>query len=67
MIKVVFTILSLFLTFNAFADGAKLSELQKEAKADNDGKLYLKGFHHLNAPHAINSVSLSDKSIVGDK
>ena len=32
MIKVVFTILSLFLTFNAFADGAKLSELQKEAK-----------------------------------
>ena len=67
MIKVVFTILSLFLTFNAFADGAKLSELQKEAKADNDGKLYLEEFHNLIAPHAINPVSLSDKSIVGDK
>ena len=67
MIKVIFIILSLFLTFNAFADGAKISELQKESKADNDGKLYLRGFHHLNAPHAINSVSLSDKSIVGDK
>jgi len=65
--KCFFIILSLFLTFNAFADGAKLSELQKEAKADNDGKLYLEEFHKLNAPHAINSVSLSDKSIVGDK
>lgn len=67
MTKCFFIILSLFLTFNAFADGAKLSELQKEAKADNDGKLYLEEFHKLNAPHAINSVSLSDKSIVGDK
>ena len=67
MTKLFFIILSLFLTFNAFAGGAKLSELQKEARADNDGKLYLEAFHHLNAPHAINSVSLSDKSIVGDK
>jgi hypothetical protein len=65
--KCFFIILSLFLTFNAFADGAKLSELQKEAKADNDGKLYLEEFHNLIAPHAINPVSLSDKSIVGDK
>ena len=67
MTKCFFIILSLFLTFNAFADGAKLSELQKEAKADNDGKLYLEEFHNLIAPHAINPVSLSDKSIVGDK
>ena len=67
MTKLFFIILSLFITFNAFAGGAKISELQKEAKADNDGKLYLEAFHHLNAPHAINSVSLSDKSIVGDK
>ena len=67
MTKLFFIILSLFLTFNAFADGAKLSELQKEAKADNDGKLYLEEFHNLIAPHAINPVSLSDKSIVGDK
>ena len=67
MTKCFFIILSLFLTFNAFADGAKLSELQKEAKADNDGKLYLEELSKLIAPHAINPVSLSDKSIVGDK
>ena len=67
MTKLFFIILSLFFTFNAFAGGAKISELQKEAKADNDGKLYLEHISKLNAPHAINSVSLSDKSIVGDK
>ena len=67
MTKLLFTILSLFLTFNAFAGGAKISELQKEAKADNDGKLFLEELHNLNAPNAINPVSLSDKSIVGKK
>ena len=67
MTKLFFTILSLFLTFNAFAGGAKISELQKEAKADNDGKLFLEELHNLNAPNAINPVSLSDKSIVGKK
>ena len=67
MIKSFVIIISLFITSNAFAGGANLSELKKEAKADNDGKLYLEGLHHLNAPHAINSVSLSDKSIFGDK
>ena len=67
MTKLLFTILSLFLTFNAFAGGAKISELQKEAKADNDGKLYLEQTHNLNAPNAINPVSISEKSIVGGK
>ncbi len=67
MIKIFLIILSLLITSNAFAGGAKLSELKEEAKADNDGKLYLYELHKLNAPHAINPVSLSDKSIVGDK
>ena len=67
MTKLFFIILTLFITFNAFAGGAKLSELQKEAKADSDGKLYLEHISKLKAPHAINPISLSDKSIVGDK
>ena len=67
MIKSFLIILSLLITSNAFAGGANLPELKKEAKADNDGKLYLEGLSILNAPHAINSVSLSDKSIFGDK
>ena len=67
MIKLFLISLSLFITSNAIAGGAKLSELKKEAKADNDGKLYLEGLHNLNAPHAMNSVSLSNKSIFGDK
>ena len=67
MTKLFFIILSLFFTFNAFAGGAKLSELQKEAKADNDGKLDLHILSDLIAPHAINPISLSNKSIVGDK
>ena len=32
-----------------------------------DGKLFLEELHNLNAPNAINPVSLSDKSIVGKK
>jgi len=67
MTKLFFIIVSLFLTFNAFAEGVKLSELQKEAKADNNGKLDLYKLSELNAPHAINPISLSNKSIVGDK
>ena len=67
MKNIFFIILSLFITFNVFANSAKISELQKEAKVDNDGKLYLEDFHKLNAPHAINPVSLSDNSIVGNK
>ena len=32
---------------------------------DDDGILQLKEFHVLNAPHAINPVSVSDFSIIG--
>ena len=59
-------ILILF-TSTALAGGAKISELKKEAKSDDDGKFYLRELHKLNAPHGLNSVSLSDKSIVGNK
>lgn len=67
MIKLFLIILSLSSIFNTFAYGAKISELQKEAKADNDGKLYLEQTHNLNAPNAINPVSISEKSIIGGK
>jgi hypothetical protein len=62
--------LIIFFTFLLIFDASAkttLKEIQKEAKNDNDGKLYLEGFHSLIAPHAINPVSLSDKSIIGDK
>ena len=58
MTKLTFIFIYLF-SFNALAAGANLSELQKEAKADNDGKLYLEQTHNLNAPNAINPVSIS--------
>jgi len=53
-------------TFNVLAE-TSLKELKKEAKIDDDGKLNLTEFHHLNSPNAINPVSLSDNSIVGEK
>ena len=65
MTKIIFIFIYLF-SFNVLAAGANLSELQNEANSDNNGKLHLQRFH-LIAPHALNPVSLSDKSIVGDK
>ena len=53
-------------TFNVLAE-TSLKELKKEAKVDDDGKLNLTEFHQLNSPNAINPVSLSDNSIVGEK
>ena len=38
---------------------------KKSIKEDGDGILKLDGFHILNAPHAINPVSVSDFSIIG--
>ena len=43
----------------------KITEVKKSIKEDGDGILKLDGFHALNAPHAINSVSVSDFSIIG--
>lgn len=53
-------------TFNVLAE-TSLKELKKEAKIDDEGKLNLTEFHQLNSPNAINPVSLSDNSIVGEK
>ncbi|MBT4645025.1 MAG: hypothetical protein HOC10_00860, partial [Pelagibacteraceae bacterium] len=43
----------------------KITEVKKSVKEDRDGLLKLKEFHALNAPHAINPVSVSDFSIIG--
>ena len=43
----------------------KITEVKKSIKEDGDGILKLEGFHPLNAPHAINPVSVSDFSIIG--
>ena len=43
----------------------KISEIKKSIKEDNDGILKLKKFHHLNAPHAKNPISISKFSKIG--
>jgi hypothetical protein len=43
----------------------EISDIKKSIKEDQDGLLKLEGFHPLNAPHAINPVSVSDFSIIG--
>ena len=43
----------------------KITEVKKSVKEDGDGLLKLRQFHVLNAPHAINPVSVSDFSIIG--
>lgn len=68
MTKVYFkTIFLLLLSTIVFANGAKISELKKEAKNDGDGKLFLSEFNKLNAPNGLNPVSLSNLSIIGEK
>ena len=70
MIRVVmkkFLSLILFAFFLCTSGYAKteISEIKKSIKEDRDGLLKLDGFHPLNAPHAINPVSVSDFSIIG--
>ena len=43
----------------------EMGEIKKSIKEDRDGLLKLDVFHPLNAPHAINPVSVSDFSIIG--
>ena len=43
----------------------KITEVKRSIKEDGEGILKLKEFHALNAPHAINPVSVSDFSIIG--
>ena len=66
MKKIFLLILGLLLCANSFAK-TKFSEVKKALKADGYGKAVPEKFHHLNSPKAINPVSISDFSIIGDK
>ena len=66
MKKIFLLILGLLLCTNSFAK-TKFSEVKKALKADGYGKAVPEKFHHLNSPKAINPVSISDFSIIGDK
>lgn len=61
-----FTIM-IFILFctNTFAK-TKFSDVKKALKEDGYGKAIPEKFHHLNSPKAINPVSVSDFSIVGN-
>ena len=65
--KIFFLIIfGLILSSNAFSK-TKFSEVKKALKEDGYGKAIPETFHHLNSPKAINPVSVSDFSIIGDK
>ena len=66
MKKIILIILGLILCSNAFAK-TKFSEVKKALKEDGYGKAIPEQFHFLNSPKAINPVSVSDFSIIGDK
>ncbi len=66
MKKIFLLILGLLLCANSFAK-TKFSEVKKALKEDGYGKAVPEKFHHLNSPKAINPVSVSDFSIIGDK
>ena len=66
MKKIFLLILGLLLCTNSFAK-TKFSEVKKALKEDGYGKAVPEKFHHLNSPKAINPVSISDFSIIGDK
>ena len=66
MKKIILIILGLLLCSNAFAK-TKFSEVKKALKEDGYGKAIPEQFHFLNSPKAINPVSVSDFSIIGDK
>ena len=66
MKKILITIFLLIFSTTAFAK-TKFSEVKKALKEDGYGKAIPEKFHHLNSPKAINPVSVSDFSILGDK
>ena len=66
MKKVILLLIGLILCGTAFAK-TKFSEVKKALKEDGYGKAIPEKFHHLNSPKAINPVSVSDFSIVGEK
>ena len=65
MQKIILLILGLILCNNAFAKN-KFSEVKKALKNDGYGKAIPEEFHNLNSPKAINPVSVSDFSIIGE-
>jgi hypothetical protein len=65
MKKIISLLFGLILCSNAFAK-TKFSEVKKALKEDGYGKAIPEKFHHLNSPKAINPVSVSDFSIIGD-
>jgi len=64
--KIIIILFVLTLCSNAFAK-TKFSEVKKALKEDGYGKAIPEEFHQLNSPKAINPVSVSDFSIIGDK
>jgi len=65
--KILFLIIfGLILSSNAFSK-TKFSEVKKALNEDGYGKAIPEKFHHLNSPKAINPVSVSDFSIIGEK
>ena len=66
MKKILIILFGLILCGNAFAK-TKFSEVKKALKEDGYGKAIPEKFHHLNSPKAINPVSVSDFSILGEK
>ena len=65
MQKIILLILGLILCNNTFAKN-KFSEVKKALKNDGYGKAIPEEFHNLNSPKAINPVSVSDFSIIGE-
>ena len=61
-----FLIIGLLVNNNGFAK-TKFSQVKKALKEDKYGKAIPEQFHFLNSKHAINPVSVSDFSIVGEK
>ena len=66
MKKLILLLIGLMFFSNAFAK-TKFSEVKKALKEDGYGKAIPEKFHHLNSPKAINPVSVSDFSIIGEK
>ena len=61
-----FLIIGLLVNNNGFAK-TKFSKVKKALEEDKYGRSIPEEFHMLNAKHAINPVSISDFSIVGEK
>ena len=64
--RILIILIFLLISSNTFAK-TKFSEVRKALKEDGYGKAIPEKFHHLNSPKAINPVSVSNFSIIGNK